>query len=230
MASDLGRHSPARFVLILVVVVDPGKDTSGRGNSVPVGQRHYVEVVPRLVPADDEERLDPQGLFGRRHSQSAFGWEGDLGRFEWAGTNQLAYASLYVTELPEDQLARLHPVRDPLALGFECFKYYIKPVAQIAYDMVVVVGVPMTGIEGGCRTADQNCVRHYLLQPGSGFQHSSKLSTRFRIPVHNDDVIRSDNDGEVSPTRTFEVPTGCWVDAARNAVVGPGRRWLCWRP
>lgn len=164
LASKLGGYAPALAMLVGVTAVDLGRGS----RTVTVGQRHDVEVVPRLVSLHDQETLDPQRLLGRRCPQRPSRWERDLRSLQRSRSSQLGTPASMSTE---DDLPRRHPVRHPLTFGLERFQHDVEPVAQIRDDAVVVVRVPVTRVEGSRGAANENRIRDKLLQSCSGLQH-----------------------------------------------------------
>jgi hypothetical protein len=105
-------------------------------------------------------------MVGRKH---------DLRSFQGPDADHLTDAGLDVPQLAEDDFSWDYPVGHPLALGFKSLEHDVEPVPQSRENVIMIVGVPVTCIQGRGRPSHENRVGNYLLQARSGLQDGEQF-------------------------------------------------------
>jgi hypothetical protein len=170
-------------MLVRVVIIDPGQDARRGLTAVTIGERYDIEIIACLVPPDDQETLDPQRLLSSRRLEPTAGGQLDLGDFKGPGPDHLSDSSLDVAESAKDDLPRPHPVGNPVTIGLQGFQHHIESVPQVRDHVIVVVGIPVAGVEGGCGSPHEDGVRNQLLGPRRRLQDREQLRARVREGV-----------------------------------------------
>lgn len=174
-----------------------------RAEPAPARERDDVEVVPHLVPLDDQERLDAEDLGRGRHSHHVAA----RGR----GPPRSPAAPIRIelrTPASISQLARvdLPGVTRLLANRRRSRRRdRVEALAEVGHHMVVVEGCSVAGVERRGGPADENGVRDTLLEHRRRFEDTEGDRTRARRSAHrcsrarpvsltsHRDVITTDN-------------------------------------
>ena len=119
-----------------------------------VGKRREIDIIPGGIALKDQYAFDTKDFCLGRNIQPGATVVYNH-RFQRLLTDQLSYSGLDTIQAPQNLHRTLHPRRIPPGHGLELVENFVKVRAQVCQNMIGITGKPMTGVDSGCRPANQ---------------------------------------------------------------------------
>ena len=138
-----------------------------------VCDRHDIEVVTHNIALHDEVGLHSQHLFEGGHDHAGPGRDVDRHCLQWSGATKVAQPCLHPVEGSHDGEggARRPHGRRPTLAGLDGLEDLRVALIEVDEHVIVVERLPMSGVQGSSRAADEDGIGHELLEASGGLQY-----------------------------------------------------------